>query len=116
MQHRTEVTWETLLEADDGMQAQVVRLGAGMNVQGPDPKVAGGYYVFVGNGSIVHKGETLPKWSMVVVETMSRSSRFKQATEGSKPWYCSTHANSPDHPESLPASPENPAPVMPLPV
>jgi hypothetical protein len=68
MQHRTEVVWETMLQGDDGMHAQVVRLGAGMKVPGPDPKIAGGYYVFVGNGSIVHGGETLPKWSMVVVE------------------------------------------------
>jgi hypothetical protein len=68
MQHRTEVVWETVLQADDGMHAQVVRLGAGMSVKGPDPKIAGGYYVLVGNGSIVHGNEELPLWSMVVVE------------------------------------------------
>jgi len=68
MQDRKEVAWETLLEADDGMHAQVVRLGADMTVKGPDPKIAGGYYVFVGNGSIIREGKELPEWSMVVVE------------------------------------------------
>jgi hypothetical protein len=67
---RTEVSWETLFEdADDGMAAQVVRLGAGMSVMGPDPKAAAGYYVFVANGSLVHNGEELPLWSAVVVES-----------------------------------------------
>ena len=60
--------WETLLQDEDGMCAQIVRLGAGMSVKGPDPKAFGGYYLFVGNGSIVHAGEELPLWSMVVVE------------------------------------------------
>jgi hypothetical protein len=68
LQARTEAAWESLLEGDDGMSARIVRLGAGMSVQGPDPKIAGGYYVFVGNGSLIHKKEELPKWSMVVVE------------------------------------------------
>jgi hypothetical protein len=70
LQHRTEVAWEPLLEADDGMSAKVLRLGAGMKEQGPDPKLAGGYYLFVGNGSLLHKGEELPLWSMVVVENI----------------------------------------------
>jgi hypothetical protein len=65
---RTEVAWETALEGDDGMCANVVRLGAGMTVKGPDPKIAGGCYVFVGNGSMLHDGDDLPLWSMVVVE------------------------------------------------
>jgi hypothetical protein len=39
-----------------------------MTADGPDPKRAGGYYVFVGNGSLMHGEEELPLWSMVVVE------------------------------------------------
>ena len=66
---RKEAVWETLLEdSSDGMHAQVVRLGAGMSVPGPDPKAAAGYYVFVGNGTLLHNDEELPLWSMVVVE------------------------------------------------
>lgn len=65
---RKEVAWETALTGDDGMSAKIVRLGADMAVKGPNPKVAGGYYLFVGNGSIVHDHVELPLWSMVVVE------------------------------------------------
>ena len=68
MKSRSETVCETLLEADDGLKAQIVRLGAGMSMPGPDPSVAGGYYVFVGNGSLVHGAEDLPVWSMVVVQ------------------------------------------------
>lgn len=68
LQDKKEAEWETLLKDEDGMHAQLVRLGAGLSVKGPDPKAAGGYYVFVGNGSLVHDGEELPLWSMVVVD------------------------------------------------
>ena len=69
LQARTTVAWESLFDtSDDGMSAQVVRLGAGMSVQGPNPKIAAGYYVFVGNGSMIHNAAELPLWSVVVVE------------------------------------------------
>jgi hypothetical protein len=69
MQARNEASWDAVFEeTDDGMSAQVVRLGAGMAANGPDPKRASGYYVFVGNGSMIHAGEELPLWSVVVVE------------------------------------------------
>ncbi|GAA4332412.1 hypothetical protein GCM10023144_22380 [Pigmentiphaga soli] len=68
MQSRTEVQWDTVLKGDDEMQAQVVRLGGGMKAIGPDPSASGGYYVFVGNGSLIHDGQELGLWSMVVVE------------------------------------------------
>ncbi|CAM4133901.1 Quercetin 2,3-dioxygenase C-terminal cupin domain-containing protein [Bordetella tumbae] len=69
MRSRKEPQWETVLKGDDEMHAQVVRLGAGMKTLGPDPSKSGGYYIFVGNGSLVHKGEELGLWSMVVVES-----------------------------------------------
>jgi hypothetical protein len=65
---REETVWETMLEDDDGMCARVVRLGAGKTVKAPAPDIAGGYYVFVGNGNMLHDGDELPLWSMVVVE------------------------------------------------
>ena len=68
LQARQDVVWETVLEDDDEMSAKVVRLGANMTVKGPDPKIAGGYYVFVGNGTMKYDGAKLPLWSMVVVE------------------------------------------------
>jgi len=43
LQARKEVSWESLFKpAEDGMSAQVVRLGPGMVVYGPDPKIASG--------------------------------------------------------------------------
>ncbi|TAL93224.1 MAG: hypothetical protein EPN73_22830 [Paraburkholderia sp.] len=69
LQARTEVVWETLFQdVEDGMHAQVVRLGAGMVVEGPDPRAAGGYYLLVGNGSLRHENQEFPLWSMICVE------------------------------------------------
>lgn len=82
MQHRKDVVWETKLQADDGMHAQVVRMGAGAKVQGPDPKLAGGYYVVVANGSLVHDGEELPLWSMVVVENTEKEFLIQAGPKG----------------------------------
>ena len=82
MQARTEAAWESLLEGDDGMSARIVRLGAGMSAKGPDPSIAGGYYVFVGNGSLVHDNEELPKWSMVVVENSESGFTIQAGGQG----------------------------------
>lgn len=79
---RSEAAWETVLEGDDGMSAKVVRLGANMTVAGPDPKIADGYYVFVGNGSLLHDGEDLPLWSMVVVENSEDSFEIRAGGDG----------------------------------
>ena len=71
LESRKEVLWEPLFDAEkinDGMDARVLRLGAGMATMGPDPKHAGGYYVFVANGTLDKDGADLPKWSMVAVE------------------------------------------------
>lgn len=66
---RKEVVWEPLFDnSDDGLAAHVVRLGATMSVDGPEPRAAAGYYVFIANGSLMHQGTELPLWSMVVVE------------------------------------------------
>ena len=79
---RTEETWETALKDDDGMCAQVVRLGANMAVSGPDPAIAGGYYVFVGNGSLLQGDEELPVWSMVVVENSEDALELRSGGDG----------------------------------
>jgi len=83
MQHREAPVWETLLEdPQDGMHAQVVRIGAGQGVPGPDPHLAGGYYVFVGAGSLVHDGQELPKWSMVAVENNEAGYLIQAGSKG----------------------------------
>ncbi|HYC46943.1 MAG TPA: hypothetical protein VED01_15815, partial [Burkholderiales bacterium] len=83
MQARKAAAWETVFEeADDGMAAQVVRLGAGLTAHGPDPRRAGGYYVFVGNGSLIHREEELPLWSMVVVQPNEEKFEFRAGPRG----------------------------------
>ena len=85
MQHRKEATWEALFDPhkiDDGMAAQVLRLGAGMKAEGPDPKHAGGYYVFVANGSLIKDGADLPLWSMVVVESNEAGFEIQAGSHG----------------------------------
>ena len=71
LQNRREASWESLwnpADIDDEMNAQLLRLGAGQKVAGPDPRRAAGYYVFVVNGSMVHDNRDLGAWSMSVVE------------------------------------------------
>jgi hypothetical protein len=83
MQARNEAAWEPLFEeTEDGMAAHLVRLGAGMAANGPDPKRAGGYYVFVGNGSLIRGEEELPLWSMVVVEPTEEKFEIRAGTKG----------------------------------
>ena len=53
-----------------------------MSAPGPDPRSAGGYYVFVGNGSLVHAGEDLPLWSMVVVEPNEKEFELRAGSQG----------------------------------
>jgi hypothetical protein len=70
LQFRKEVAWEPVFEQEikDEMSAQLLRLGAGMSAMGPDPKLGGGYYVFVANGTMERHDQSLPEWSMVFVE------------------------------------------------
>ena len=71
LQHRKEVANEAVYADayDDGLDARLLRLGAGMSVKAPDPSLAGGLYLFVVNGSLEWSGAMLPLWSMVAIET-----------------------------------------------
>jgi hypothetical protein len=85
MQHRKQALWEPLFagrEIDDEMNAQVLRLGAGMAADGPDPGRSGGYYLFVANGSLMWAGEPLPRWSMVVVEPNENAVEIRAGSTG----------------------------------
>ena len=86
LQFRKEISWEPVFDAekkiDDEMSAQLVRLGAGMSAMGPDPKLGGGYYVFVANGSLDLGGETLPTSSMVFVESSEDAFEIKAGRNG----------------------------------
>jgi hypothetical protein len=89
LQSRKEKAWESLYDnsqIDDGMAAHVLRLGAGMAALGPDPGTAGGYYVFVANGSMLKDGrkdgEELPRWSMTVVESSEDGCEIRAGSQG----------------------------------
>lgn len=85
LRSKKDVSWETLLKGeDDEMHASVVRLGAGMTVEGPDPRQSGGYYVFVGNGSIMQGGNELALWSMVVVENTESPYTIQAGKDGAE--------------------------------
>src|SRR5262249_40107526 len=71
MEHRAEAAWEPLFgahEIKDEMSAHMLRLGGRKAAMGPNPRSAGGYYLFVANGNLDWSGTILPLWSMVVVE------------------------------------------------
>jgi len=85
LRHREQPKWETLWDPatiDDELCARLLRLGAGQTVAGPDPKRAAGYYVFVVNGSMVHRGQDLGLWSMAVIEPSESAFAITAGTKG----------------------------------
>jgi hypothetical protein len=85
LEHRREIAWEPIYEPEkinDEMSAHLVRLGSGMAVAGPEPQRGGGYYVFVANGSLLVRGETLPAWSMLFVDTDEAAFEIQAGRQG----------------------------------
>lgn len=86
MKFRKEVSWEPVFQAErviaDELDARLVRLGAGMSTMGPDPKLGGGYYLFVANGSLEQDGTELPLWSLVFVEPAENAIEIKAGKNG----------------------------------
>lgn len=72
LQHRAEVTLESVLDKDadtsDGLGAGMLRMGAGMKATGPDPRLTGGQYYLVLNGSMQLGGENYPTWSLAFAD------------------------------------------------
>ena len=67
---------------DDGLSAQLLRLGAGMITMTPDPQSAGGLYLFVVNGSLVFNGAGFPLWSMMAVEPAEAAFEIRAGGQG----------------------------------
>ena len=85
LMYRKEAYWDPIIahdKYDDGLAAHVLRMGAGMEVMGPDPRRSGGYYLFVINGSLEHEGKDFPLWSMIVVERHEDAVRIKAGKKG----------------------------------
>jgi hypothetical protein len=53
-----------------------------MSTMGPDPKIGGGYYLVVANGSLEAQGRTLPAWSMIFVETSEDAFEIRAGRNG----------------------------------
>jgi hypothetical protein len=62
-----EPTTEALFEEHhaDGLGAYMLRLGADASMQGPGPAGSGGQFYLVVSGSLRHRDETLPAWSLL---------------------------------------------------
>jgi hypothetical protein len=68
LQNRTEVSLENVLadaDGSDGLGATMMRIGACMKTEGPDPGLTGGQYYLVVNGSLQFKGTDYPAWSTI---------------------------------------------------
>lgn len=83
-QFRKNVCWEPVFDSEikDEMNAQLVRLGAGMSVAGPDARATGGCYVFVANGSLARDGAELPLWSVVYVDPAESGFEIRAGRHG----------------------------------
>ncbi len=76
LQYRGEVTLENVLEKDadqsvdlsDGLGAHMLRMGGGAKTTGPDPRITGGQYYLVLNGSLEFDGASYAPWSMVFAD------------------------------------------------
>ena len=87
MTHRKAPAFERVLDVekfDDGLDAHVARLGADMEMDGPDPRRSGGYYLFVINGELVHQGASYGRWSMIAVTREEAAYRLKAGPRGAE--------------------------------
>ena len=84
LETRKDIAWDRVYPEQyaDGMDAHILRLGAGMRAAGPDPRIAGGVYLFVVNGSMDREEEELPLWSMVAIETNEEPLEIRAGAKG----------------------------------
>ena len=85
LQFRKDVAWDPIYDpakTTDEMNAHLLRLGGGMSTAGPDSRLGGGYYVFVANGEMEIDGKTLPRWSMVFVESGAGEVEIRAGRKG----------------------------------
>jgi hypothetical protein len=72
LQHREQVTLESVLEKDadtsDGLFAGMLRMGAGAKTTSPDPRETGGMYFLALNGGMKLDGANYPTWSLIYAD------------------------------------------------
>ena len=72
LRSRETISVESVIEEEpggDGMNVKVIRLGANMTAQSPDPGEGGGQYLIVLNGSLLLEGKTYDPYSLVFVRS-----------------------------------------------
>ena len=80
----TTAMWEPVYAEtyDDGLAAQLLRLGRGMAVMSPSPQRAGGLYLFVVNGSLEHANAQWPLWSMLALDKTADAIEIRAGEAG----------------------------------
>jgi hypothetical protein len=80
----TTAMWEPVYAEtyDDGLAAQLLRLGRGMTVMSPSPQRAGGLYLFVVNGSLEHANAQWPLWSMLALDKTTDAIEIRAGEAG----------------------------------
>jgi hypothetical protein len=82
---RSGVAVDKLIEMhDDGVTAEVVRLGPGAKATCLDPKTGGGHYVLVVNGALVREGSALPYCSCAFVRPDNPALEVEAGPEGAE--------------------------------
>jgi hypothetical protein len=66
----------------DGLGVSMIRMGPGLAFAGPDPRVTGGQYYLVVNGSLEFGGAQYSKWSAVFLTAEESPLAFKAGPKG----------------------------------
>lgn len=86
LQSRGDIALDSVLEKDtdtsDGLGAMMLRMGAGAQTTGPDPRTTGGQYYLVLNGSLVLDGGDYGAWSLVFVERIDAPLTLRAGPRG----------------------------------
>ena len=79
-----EVKVERLMQEleGDGFGASMIRMGPGLSFTGPDPRVTGGQYYLVVNGSLELGNVQYSKWSTVFLTGEESPLEFKSGPKG----------------------------------
>jgi hypothetical protein len=85
LQNRAEIALENVfpdLTDDDGLGAHVLRMGANMTYTGPDPRLTGGQFYLVLNGSLRFDAADYPVWSTVYASPTDGPLRIATGDQG----------------------------------
>ncbi len=86
LEYRAKAELRSVLEegADrsDGLDALMLRMGAGATLAGPDPRATGGQFYLVLNGGLEHEGVAYGRWSMIYVDRRDEAFQVKAGAQG----------------------------------